>query len=59
MWTDQHYAPLCTARQTTVFAYANSLKLSLPSLPDEPRAQHPKNFEFPKRTFGGAKWFNN
>ena len=29
---------------------ANSLKLSLLSLPDEPH--HPNNFEFPKRTFG-------
>ena len=29
---------------------ANSLKQSLPSLSDEPH--HPKNFEFPKRTFG-------
>ena len=51
-------------RQTaTVFACAcmvidtkmavNSLKLSLPSLSDEPH--HPKNVEFPKRTFGKLK----
>ena len=34
---------------------ANSLKLSLPSLPDELKPHHPKNFEFPKRTFGSSK----
>ena len=32
---------------------ANSLKLSLPGLPDEPHL--PKNFEFPKRTFVKSK----
>jgi len=31
----------------------SSLKATVPSLPDDPH--HPKNFSFPKRSFGKAK----